>query len=65
MDNTHTHTRSLIHSWGECVCSPLRRGAAASMRVRVDQEGPMYALHADSLLHLLSPITKVCCVFFF
>jgi len=32
--------------WGECECTPIRRGAAASTPVLIDTQAPMYTLHA-------------------
>jgi hypothetical protein len=43
-------------SWGECACSPLRRGAAVSTPVHLDTQGPMYSLHATALENLLGPL---------
>jgi hypothetical protein len=42
--------------WGECECTPIRRGAAASTPVLIDTQAPMYTLHAAALYDMLSPL---------
>jgi hypothetical protein len=42
--------------WGECECTPVRRGAAASTPVLIDTQAPMYTLHAAALYDMLSPL---------